>query len=752
MFNQHTRSNRAYRSFFFTIIIPSLVVALSLILVIAVNFFHNKSQLQNNALSSLNQISALNEEKLSSLIKQAEFLYNEREIAEYVEKNYIGTSEDISAISARLNSLCASSSYVNSIYIIDTDRSAVIMDNNKYNFEYFFENTMKYETYSHSYWKTFEFYTSTNSRILLPTKLSFAGNTSNVIPIVLRAPYESRRKSYIVMNVNISSFTETSAKTPLTKNSHMYILNNYTRNVFSLGSEETSVFDAADSMYMKLMQDKQMFDIKTPQNGSATVVKYSTSNSFIGYTYYALIPISDIFSALRPLLLYSAGITLLFLFLAVFVALRSTDKLISPFRKISDIITPDSELDINNIEQIALQLKTSNVNLMNILPYAQEKYLITFLNSTEYSIDEHTQNIIKQSLPFKHDFFAVVVVQLSPTSSLYNEFTSAQYANIESGFYTIVKDMFLTEFDAFVLSSERETLYIILNAEHQDNEEKIKEIIQTLCKYLENDMEVINFSTGTSRFYHDLLGLKKAHKEALSNLKLAEKPTDKITFNTIEKNDITFILKDSDENEFYSALISTNIDRALEIFKKIDVSNADISVRSRKQLYTQILSVILRAMRIKKIQTDENKTDFEIFNDILSKPVEDVKNEILLILERIKNNAADSESKDFSTTIVRYIEDNYCKPEMSLDFIANTFNTNASYVSSIVSQNSNIGFHEYVTNLRVTKAKHLLAHTDDTVSDIYTECGFSSQQTFYRIFKKHTGMTPNSYRKLTRNN
>lgn len=99
--------------------------------------------------------------------------------------------------------------------------------------------------------------------------------------------------------------------------------------------------------------------------------------------------------------------------------------------------------------------------------------------------------------------------------------------------------------------------------------------------------------------------------------------------------------------------------------------------------------------------------------------------------------------------IIQYTEENCCNPNLSLDHIAAAFNTNPSYVSSVVSATLKIGFHEYLTNLRIAEAKRLLAQTSKNVQEIYTQCGFQSQQTFYRTFKNSTDMTPNSYRKLT---
>ncbi|MCB2306225.1 AraC family transcriptional regulator [Clostridium estertheticum] len=47
---------------------------------------------------------------------------------------------------------------------------------------------------------------------------------------------------------------------------------------------------------------------------------------------------------------------------------------------------------------------------------------------------------------------------------------------------------------------------------------------------------------------------------------------------------------------------------------------------------------------------------------------------------------------------------------------------------------------------RIEKSKVMLRQTNKSISFIEQECGFNSEVTFYRIFKKETGVTPNEYR------
>lgn len=59
-----------------------------------------------------------------------------------------------------------------------------------------------------------------------------------------------------------------------------------------------------------------------------------------------------------------------------------------------------------------------------------------------------------------------------------------------------------------------------------------------------------------------------------------------------------------------------------------------------------------------------------------------------------------------------------------------------------------ISFQNDLIQIRVEFAKRLLRNTNITIQDVCYRCGYSNETHFYRQFKKHTGITPNEYRKL----
>jgi two-component system, response regulator YesN len=54
---------------------------------------------------------------------------------------------------------------------------------------------------------------------------------------------------------------------------------------------------------------------------------------------------------------------------------------------------------------------------------------------------------------------------------------------------------------------------------------------------------------------------------------------------------------------------------------------------------------------------------------------------------------------------------------------------------------------DYLRRLRIEKAKELLAHQAESVTEIALETGFSSAQHFSSVFRKYAGQSPREYRR-----
>lgn len=83
---------------------------------------------------------------------------------------------------------------------------------------------------------------------------------------------------------------------------------------------------------------------------------------------------------------------------------------------------------------------------------------------------------------------------------------------------------------------------------------------------------------------------------------------------------------------------------------------------------------------------------------------------------------------------------------ISLDEVADHLHLNASYFSRLFKKEIGITFIEYVTRLKMERAKELLDGTNSTVGEICEQLGYDNQSYFIKTFKTHAGVTPVEYR------
>ena len=113
----------------------------------------------------------------------------------------------------------------------------------------------------------------------------------------------------------------------------------------------------------------------------------------------------------------------------------------------------------------------------------------------------------------------------------------------------------------------------------------------------------------------------------------------------------------------------------------------------------------------------------------------------------IRDQNSGNKNRSILKTAVEFIDSHYMEEDISLNTVANVANVSANHFSALFSQNMGQTFIEYLTTLRMNKAKELLRCTGMRSSEIAGEIGYKDAHYFSYLFKKTQGMTPSDYRK-----
>jgi AraC-like DNA-binding protein/ligand-binding sensor protein len=85
--------------------------------------------------------------------------------------------------------------------------------------------------------------------------------------------------------------------------------------------------------------------------------------------------------------------------------------------------------------------------------------------------------------------------------------------------------------------------------------------------------------------------------------------------------------------------------------------------------------------------------------------------------------------------------------DLSLGQVARAVNTSTFHFCKMFKKATGLNFTEYVSRVRVEKARNLLLNPNLRISEIAYEVGFQSLTHFNRVFKKITGQSPTEYRR-----
>ena len=124
--------------------------------------------------------------------------------------------------------------------------------------------------------------------------------------------------------------------------------------------------------------------------------------------------------------------------------------------------------------------------------------------------------------------------------------------------------------------------------------------------------------------------------------------------------------------------------------------------------------------------------------------VEDNGNSLPFAAQSITNLSAKS-SKHIIQGALSYIHKNFTRP-LKLEDVAKAVYLNPAYLSHVFKQATGVGFIHYLTNLRMQKAKVLLADPQYTIQEVGERVGYSNYRYFSQTFKKYVGKTPHEFR------
>lgn len=126
-----------------------------------------------------------------------------------------------------------------------------------------------------------------------------------------------------------------------------------------------------------------------------------------------------------------------------------------------------------------------------------------------------------------------------------------------------------------------------------------------------------------------------------------------------------------------------------------------------------------------------------------------IKNVYLVLDQYVEEELKKSKEKNGKPIkeAIYYIRKHYAEA-ISQEDVARASNVSVTYLSKLFKEELEIGFNEYLTQIRLEESEKLLANTTMSIKEIATAVGYPDEKYYSKLFKKTTGIKPSEYRKI----
>ena len=239
----------------------------------------------------------------------------------------------------------------------------------------------------------------------------------------------------------------------------------------------------------------------------------------------------------------------------------------------------------------------------------------------------------------------------------------------------------------------------------------------------------------------------KSYQQALEAVTLLREDCIFQSYHELRRSSETYYYPYEMAQQLTNFIKDSNTVQIEEIFKLIIRENTEyrsISIITLQWLLSDLRTTLVK-IRQSLAQNESTVTVPEEFDNRLTEEdsLEGMLQLSLLLASCFKQH---SEGNQLITSIQNYISKNYHDPDLSLKKISEVFSISESYFSYLFKAETGRNFSEYLEELRMQQAMHLLKETNTPLSELYVHLGYNNPNSFRRAFKKVYGSSPKAFR------
>jgi two-component system response regulator YesN len=567
-------------------------------------------------------------------------------------------------------------------------------------------------------------------------------------------------------------------------NSSLIIINSNGEQLISIGENILGKKDIQNNMD-KINNGLKEFRIKTSKGFASVTIGKSDLNK---WTYITAVPYTYITSQTRYIKNIMLYMMLLFMVLGFAAAYKLGNWQYRPIEVLTNytrsilnssennsndsfiedgirgnFCRPKKEVKRTNefayVKQSIDYLQSLNINMKRFIdesmPVLKQNVIYKVLHGLYNKNNCLEEEFEKYNIDLQSKRYTILILNYVKNKSV--TIPIKDYLDIRNNFTSIVMEFLNTSFQGYSVEIDLENSAVIIGLNNDTDIIELMSICTSIIDFFNSQIKVIRLTIGVSSQTDNIFKISECYRNTLDIIdnRSISSLSEIVLCDLCSLKEISIGTKELKIYSIINYVMDGMYDEAASEFL-----NAVESLLSNEPTYAQLIkaSTILHkkinGLLLSKDVSDEDIMQLEItllseLNNIYT--INEFKDRVKTYfnaIEDIFNYGSNPSMNNIAENVKAYVRQNYNDPDLYLGKIALDMNITANYISHVFKASTGMSFPEYLTMIRIEKARELLVNTQHQIKDIGYECGYTNVSTFIRSFKNTVGISPGKYRNM----
>ena len=761
--NQSSKKKRRSNRLFFKLLITFLLcftipvcAACFAFYSISVNVIQKEVENYNHA-----QLIYLSD-KLDDIFSKAKDILCEYSVKDYINNSF-KTARDILDCMEAFQGTMSVNTFIDSMFVYNEADGSIISNNGSFPLETYF--TRHYDFSELPFEKLQNLFSANRGFSAVGAEHYSYYITSNQYRetdsvLTLFSYTTHSRKITIGIMISSSAINALLTDSANTHNGELYI---FDRNRKSIVSSEMKIDFGA---FLNENSTELNSGVWHNRDGEKILFNYTTSR--YGMILINAVPWTEVSKSLQQITRFSLMLAVCLIVISLILSIILSKQIARPIETVSTNLTLNSTFPLKlngvmgrsteymNIYSKINQLQSKNQHLQSVLDDNRDSLRSSLLQGLLYAdrdIDFLIFRLSELGVNFNYPFFSVVLLKIDLYKNAYETYSTDELKNIRTGVCNLVC-LWDYPCDSSVQSVKisEDEFALLINSVSHDMEIFSKEFgaISRLVD-IENDQARITFAvtqfTDSVRKISSLFSsAQMAMEYRLINRQSQIVNSERLT--QIDDRQYLGIPTNVEVSVTNYIAVGDHASAIQLIGAQIDfIMKNELPYEYFKHMLSSFVNAFVLALSSRNIpigdvfdsdpyQELHSLTNIDEIRDFFRYACEKACS---YIMSSRKNNTASLQK------ILKYIQENYQR-DFSLEEISQYSGFSSQYFSRYFKEQMGITFTDYVSQLRIQKAKKFLAEPDSLVSSVAYAVGFENVNSFIRMFKRYEGVSPGKYK------